>query len=98
MVPDSSNQNIVRAHAPDNPIAPKPEVARDVGMAWSILESGKGQAKALAPNIHQLYAGAFGMEALVEQVGIDGLDESDRAEYLASSKRRGGRKKAQGER
>lgn len=93
---DASVTAVVRrAHAPLETKAPAAEVARDVGMAWSILESGKGQAKALAPSIHQLYAGAFGMEALVEQVGIDGLEESDRAEYLAKGKRRGGSKKAQ---
>lgn len=77
---------IQRATDPNNSDPPSPDVARDVGMAWSILESGKGEAKALQNNIHSFYKGAFSLEALKDQVGLDGLSEEYRREYLLLKK------------
>jgi len=61
---------------------PATELRRDVNMAWAILESGTGEAEALRSNVHSFYKAAFGIEALKDQLGIDGLPSAYRQEYL----------------
>lgn len=72
-----------RAHAPHDTTPPPPDLARDVSMAWSVLESGTGEADALRSNTYSFYKGAFGIEALADQLGIDGLPPAYKKEYLA---------------
>jgi hypothetical protein len=70
-------QVISRAHEPSLVNPPAPEVARDVGMAWSILESNTSSAHSLQTNIHDFYKLVFGVEALADQVGVENLHEAD---------------------
>lgn len=78
---------ITRASVPADRADPDPGVARDVGMAWSILESGKGEAKSLQKNIYSFYKGVFDLEALAQQLGENNLGDYE-AEYRAMVKRR----------
>lgn len=73
-----------RAHDPEDTSGPVPGTARAVSMAWSVLESGTGEADVLESTVQSLYKAVFGINALTEQLGIDGLPPAYRKEYLAT--------------